>query len=221
MSFVILVKIKNSMNLIDDLNWRYAAKRMTGEKVSEEKLTAILDAVQLTASSYGLQPYQVIVVSNPEVKLKLQAASYGQPQLTESSHVLVFCITRKLKEDDIRTFIELTAAKRGLPVESLKGYQDTIQSTVNSLSIEEQDHWNAKQAYIALGSALIAAAELKVDSCPMEGFIRAQFDTILGLEEKGLHAVVILPIGYRSPEDQLASAVKVRKSKEDLFHFIS
>lgn len=209
------------MSLIDNLNWRYATKRMTGEKVSEEKLTAILDATQLSASSYGLQPYTVLVVSNPEVKIKLQAAAYGQPQLLESSHVLVFCIPRNINAEDVEAFIKLTASKRGIPVEALKGYQDMIQGTVDSLSVEDKHNWSAKQAYIALGTALVAAAEAKVDGCPMEGFSRADFDTILGLEEKGLHAVVILPLGYRSSEDELATAVKVRKEKKELFHFIN
>ena len=209
------------MSLIDNLNWRYATKRMTGEKVSEEKLNAILDATELTASSYGLQPYTVLVVSNPEVKLKLQAAAYGQPQLVESSHVLVFCVPRTITAKDVNSFIALTAAERSMPVESLKGYQDMIQGTVDSLTDSEKQAWSAKQVYIALGTALIAAAGVEVDSCPMEGFSRVDFDTILGLEEKGLHAVVILPIGYRSAEDQLSKAAKVRKAKENLFHFVN
>lgn len=209
------------MNLIDNLNWRYATKRMTGEKVSEEKLNAILEATELSASSYGLQPYTVVVVSNQEVKLKLQAAAYGQPQLAESSHVLVFCVPTTITKNDVSAFIELTAAERNLSVDDLKGYQEMIQGTVDSLSDVEKQAWSSKQLYLALGTALAAAAELKVDSCPMEGFSRADFDTILGLEEKGLHAMVILPLGYRSPEDATANAAKVRKSKENLFQFIN
>ena len=209
------------MNLIDNLNWRYATKRMTGEKVSEEKLNAILEATELSASSYGLQPYTVVVVSNQEVKLKLQAAAYGQPQLAESSHVLVFCVPTTITKNDVSAFIELTAAERNLSVDDLKGYQEMIQGTVDSLSDVEKQAWSSKQLYLALGTALAAAAELKVDSCPMEGFSRADFDTILVLEEKGLHAMVILPLGYRSPEDATANAAKVRKSKENLFQFIN
>ena len=209
------------MNLIDNLNWRYATKRMTGEKVSEEKLNAILDATQLTASSYGLQPYTVLVVSNPEIKLKLQAAAYDQPQLVESSHVLVFCVPRTIIAKDVTAFIELTASERGMPVENLKGYQDVIQGTIDRLTDNEKQVWSSKQVYIALGTALIAAAAVEVDSCPMEGFSRVDFDTILGLEEKGLHSMVILPIGYRSGEDQLSKVAKVRKPKEKLFQFLN
>lgn len=209
------------MSLLDNLNWRYATKRMTGEKVSEEKLNAILTATELSASSYGLQPYTVLVVSNPEVKQKLQAAAYGQPQLVESSHVLVFCVPRTITSKDVENFIDLTAKERSLPVEALQGYQGMIQGTVDSLTDSEKQVWSSKQVYIALGTALVAAAELKVDSCPMEGFSRADFDEILGLEEKGLHAMVILPIGYRSEEDATSKAVKVRKPKENLFQFIN
>lgn len=209
------------MNLIDNLNWRYATKRMTGEKVSDEKLNAILEATELSASSYGLQPYTVVVVSNQDVKLKLQAAAYGQPQLAESSHVLVFCVPTTITKNDVAEFIELTASERGLSVNDLKGYQDMILGTVDSLSDVEKQVWSTKQLYLALGTALAAAAELKVDSCPMEGFSQTDFNKILGLDEKGLHAMVILPLGYRSPEDATANAAKVRKSKENLFQFIN
>ncbi len=208
------------MSLIDSLHWRYAAKKMTGEKVSEENLSAILEATQLSASSYGLQPYTILVVTNPEVKAKLQAAAYGQPQLVQSSHVLIFCVPEKIKEEDVSAYMQAMATKRGMPVEALKGFNDTIVGTIKSLSDADQQIWSAKQAYIALGTALAAAAELKVDACPMEGFDRKQFDEILGLKEKGLLSSVLMPIGFRSPEDQLANAPKVRKEKNILYQFV-
>ncbi len=208
------------MNLINDLNWRYATKAMNGEVVSEEKLNAILDATNLTASSYGLQPYTVMVVSNDEVKKQLQAAAYGQAQVGASSHVLVFCVPAKLTADDAKTFIENVAATRGIPLEALAGYQGMIAGTINGLNEAQQQTWAAKQAYIALGTALIAAAEQKVDACPMEGFDTAKFDEILGLESKGLKSVVIMPIGFRSPEDATANYKKVRKAKADMFYFV-
>jgi nitroreductase / dihydropteridine reductase len=209
------------MNLINDLNWRYATKAMNGEVVSEEKLNAILDATNLTSSSYGLQPYSVMVVSNDEVKKQLQAAAYGQAQVGGSSHVLVFCVPAKLTADDAKTFIENVAATRGIPLEALAGYQGMIAGTINGLNEAQQQTWAAKQAYIALGTALIAAAEQKVDACPMEGFDTAKFDEILGLEAKGLKSVVIMPIGFRSPEDATANYKKVRKAKADMFQFVS
>ena len=209
------------MNLINDLNWRYATKAMNGGTVSEEKLNAILDATNLTASSYGLQPYTIMVVSNEEVKIQLQAAAYGQVQVGSSSHVLVFCVPTKLIPDDAKTFIENIAATRGIPLEALAGYQGMITGTINGMNEVQQQAWSAKQAYIALGTALIAAAEQKVDACPMEGFDAVKFDEILGLEAKGLKSVVILPIGFRSPEDATANYKKVRKATSDMFHFVN
>jgi nitroreductase / dihydropteridine reductase len=209
------------MSLINDLNWRYATKAMNGEVVSEEKLNAILDATNLAPSSYGLQPYTVMVVSNDEVKKQLQAAAYGQVQVGESSHVLVFCVPAKLTADDAKTFIENVAAIRGIPLEALAGYQGMITGTIIGMNEAEQKTWAAKQAYIALGTALIAAAEQKVDACPMEGFDTSKFDEILGLEAKGLKSVVIMPIGFRSTEDATANYKKVRKAKADMFHFVN
>lgn len=208
------------MALIDNLEWRYATKRMTGEKISEEKLHYILDATRLSASSYGLQPYNVVVVSNPEIKKELQAAAYGQPQLVEGSHVLVFCVWDKITSKEVTTFIDNVASKRGMPSNVLDGYKGMIQGTVDSKTQEEQQNWSAKQAYIAAGTALAAAAEQHVDACPMEGFDAGKFDEILGLKEKGLKSVMIIALGVRSSEDQMASLLKVRTDKDKLFHFV-
>jgi nitroreductase / dihydropteridine reductase len=209
------------MNLINDLNWRYATKAMNGEVVSEEKLNAILDATNLTSSSYGLQPYTILVVSNDEIKKQLQVAAYGQAQVGASSHVLVFCVPAKLTADDAKTFITNVASTRNIPQEALAGYEGMIAGTINGLNEAQQQTWAAKQAYIALGTALIAAADQKVDACPMEGFDTAKFDEILGLEAKELKSVVIMPIGFRSAEDATANYKKVRKAKADMFHFVS
>lgn len=208
------------MSLIQDLNWRYATKNMNGEAVSTEKLETILAATNLAATSYGLQPFTVIVVSNEEVKAKLQAAAYGQPQVGSSSAVLVFAVPEKITTADIETFINLVATTRSMPVEALDGYKGMILSTVGALPAEQQQIWSAKQAYIALGTALAAAAEQKVDACPMEGFDAAQFDEILGLTAKGLKSVVIMPVGYRSADDATAQYIKVRKSESELFHHV-
>lgn len=209
------------MSLINNLNWRYATKAMNGEIVSEEKLNAILDAVNLSSSSYGLQPYTILVVSNTDIKMQLQAAAYGQGQVGACSHVLVFCVPAKLTADNAKTFIENVASTREIPMEALAGYQGMIAGTINGLNEAQQQTWSAKQAYIALGTALIAAAEQKVDACPTEGFDTAKFDEILGLEAKGLTSVVILPIGYRSSEDATANYKKVRKAKADMFQFVN
>ena len=208
------------MKLIENLNWRYATKLMSNKKVPAKKLSAITDAIQLSASSFGLQPYTILIVKNPRIKTKLQAAAYGQRQLSESSHVLVFCTPKSLSSENIATFIQSVADTRGIPVAVLKGYQDQIEGTVSKMSESEQQVWFAKQAYIALGTALVAAAEQKVDACPMEGFSRPDFDKILDLDKKGLMSTVILALGYRSEEDKLASAEKVRKDKAVLFQMV-
>ena len=208
------------MSLIQDLNWRYATKNMNGETVSDEKLTAILKATNLAATSYGLQPFTILVVSNKEIKLKLQEAAYGQAQVGSSSAVLVFAVPLKITTADIEGFINLVATTRSMPVEALDGYKGMILGTVGALPAEQQQIWSARQAYIALGTALAAAAEQKVDACPMEGFDAAQFDEILGLTEKGLKSVVIMPVGYRSADDATAKYIKVRKLESELFHFV-
>jgi nitroreductase / dihydropteridine reductase len=209
------------MSLMNNLNWRYATKAMNGETVPEEKLTAILDAINFSSSSFGLQPYTILVVSNNEVKAQLQAAAYGQAQVGASSHVLVFCVPAKLTGDDAKTFIQNVASTRNIPLEALAEYESMIAGTINSLNEEQQQTWAAKQAYIALGTALIAAAEQQVDACPMEGFDRAKFDEILGLEDKGLKSIVIMPVGFRSIEDATANYKKVRKAKADMFQFVN
>ncbi len=208
------------MALLDSLQWRYAAKRMTGEKVSEQDLNTILDATHLSASSAGLQPYTIIVVSNPEVRKELQAAAYGQPQLVECSDLLVFCAWEKITTESITDFINNITTKRGLPAGSLDGYKAMVQGNVDNKTQQQQQEWSARQAYIALGTALAAASDLHIDSCPMEGFNPQKFEEILGSKEKGLKPVVLLALGYRSPEDQLAGALKVRKDKSDMFQFV-
>jgi len=208
------------MSLIENLNWRYATKKMTGETISEDALNNILEATRLSASSYGLQPYNIIVVSNPETKKQLLPAAYGQTQITDSSHLLVFSIWENISDKQVGNYINDIATTRGIPAEALKGFADTILGTVKNLSPEQQQAWASKQAYIALGTALIAAAEQQVDATPMEGFIPEAFDTILGLKEKGLKSVVILALGLRSEKDDLANALKVRRAKDSFYSFI-
>jgi nitroreductase / dihydropteridine reductase len=208
------------MSLIKDLNWRYATKNMTGKPVSEEKLNIILSAANLSASSYGLQPFTIIVVSNEDIKLKLHVAAYGQAQVGSSSHVLVFAVPLKITEANIQALLDNVASTRGVPMDTLNGYKGMMMGTVGALPAEQQQIWATKQAYIALGTALAAAAEQKVDSCPMEGFDAAQFDEILGLAAKGLKSVVIMPIGFRAESDATAHYAKVRKSEKEMFQLV-
>ena len=209
------------MSLINYLNWRYATKRMNGEKIPQEKLNAILEATTLTASSYGLQPYKILVVTNEELKVKMQAAGYNQAQFTESDVVLVFAVQEKLTAADVEAYVAKIIAIRNPPAESLagiEGYKQMMLGTINSLTDEQQQGWSAKQAYIALGTAMIAAAEQKVDGCPMEGFDKNLLDDLLELKEKGLRSSVIMTLGYLdAANDYLANLKKVRREKDELF----
>ena len=208
------------MSVIDSLKWRHAAKRYNGQKVEQDKIDFILEAIQLSASSAGLQPYSVYVVSNPEVKKKLQAASYNQAQIAESSHLLVFASWTKTTQQHIDDYFANIVVTRNAAPESVEAFKNQLTDSINAKSEAEQKLWNAKQTYIALGSALVAAAELEVDATPMEGFVPEQYNEILGLNEKGLTASVIMAIGYRSEEDWLAPLAKVRRDKELLFEFV-
>jgi nitroreductase / dihydropteridine reductase len=206
------------MQIIDALNWRYATKRMNGKKVPQEQVNRILEAIRLSASSMGLQPYTIFVIENDELKKKIQPAAYNQPQITECSHLLVFAAWDNVTEQHAEKYLENIALTRGVTTESLKGYRDMLMGIVNGRSTEEKFQWSARQVYIALGTALAAAALEQVDSTPMEGFKPEEVDSILSLKEKGLRSVAIMPLGYRDTEnDYLAKAKKVRRSTEKLF----
>lgn len=209
------------MDILDALKWRYATKRMTGQKVEQEKLDIILEALQLSASSYGLQPYKVLVVSDEALRKKLLPAAYNQPQVVESSHLLVFTAWTAITDELIEAYLQDVAKKRGVPREALTGYHNALTLLANGFkSPEAQHNWAARQAYIALGTALAAAAELKVDASPMEGFDPQRFNDILGLKEQGLSAVALMAIGYRSKEDTTVALPKVRKDRAVLFEHI-
>lgn len=203
------------MNLLDALNWRYAVKRMNGQKVPQQKIDAILEAARLAPSSMGLQPYHVLVIDNPEIKAKLQPAAYNQPQITEASHLLVFAAWNDVTEAHVETYINDIAATRGVAPASLDGFKASLMGIVTGRTTEQKHEWAARQAYIAFGTAIAAAAMAEVDATPMEGFVPAQVDELLGLTEKGLRSVTILALGYRdSQQDFLATAKKVRRAPE-------
>jgi nitroreductase/dihydropteridine reductase len=206
------------MELIDAMNWRYAAKKMNGQRVSPEKIDTILEAIRLSASSVGLQPYTVLVIDNHELKGKIHEQACPQPQIVEGSHVLVFASWTGLGTTQVDEYIKLIADTRGVTVESLAPFADSIRGNLLSRTVEERDNWAARQAYIALGTAMVAAATEQVDATPMEGFNAAALDELLDLPAKGLHSVALLAVGYRDAEkDFLASAPKVRRARKDLF----
>lgn len=206
------------MELLELLNWRYATKKMNGQTVPAEKVDNILEAIRLSASSAGLQPYKVIVVSNRELLAKIHEQACPQPQVVEGSHLLVFASKTGIEEAFIDAYMNRIATTRNAPVESLRPFSDSIKGGFLSRSAEVNAQWAARQAYIALGVATVAAAVEQVDATPMEGFNNAAMDELLGLKEEGLQSVVIMALGYRDAEkDFLAGAKKVRMSREELF----
>ncbi len=209
------------MNLLEALNWRYATKRMNGTPVPQEKLDRILEAIRLAPSSAGLQPYEVIVVTDPELKKKLQPSANNQPQIVESGALLVFAAWSNLTEKHVDDYMDLIVSERGVPRESLDQFSGMLKS-MTSRPAEDNFNWAARSAYIGLGFGLIAAADEQVDATPMEGFNPAQFDEILGLSEKGLRSVAIMTLGYRdAANDYMVNAKKVRKPYDRMFHFHS
>jgi len=203
------------MELLNALNWRYATKKMNGESVSQELVDQIIEAAYLAPTSSGLQPFQIIDISNKELREKIQPIAYGQSQIVDGSHVLVFASWDKYTAERIDFIYDHMNAERNLPSAGTADYVQTLKDTFLNLPEETQAAHAAKQAYIAFGIALSAAALLKVDATPMEGFINADLDKLLGLEEKGLKSAVILTLGHRSEEgDWLQGLKKVRHPKE-------
>jgi nitroreductase len=205
------------MKLIDALNWRYAVKRMNGEKVPPEKIENILEATRLSASSMGLQPYSILIIEDDELKRKLQPAANNQPQIVESSHLLVFAAWENVTEENVDDYINNIAAVRGVSLTSFAGFRASLMNIVNGRTQEQKYEWAARQAYIAFGTAIAAAAIEEVDATPMEGFNPQAVDETLHLKDKGLRSVTILALGYRDAEkDQMVNAKKVRREKDKL-----
>ena len=204
--------------LLDNLNWRYATKKFDAtKKISSADLNTLKEAVRLAASSYGLQPYKVVIVENPEIREQLKAAAYGQTQITDASQIFIFANDLNAGAESVDAYIKNISETRGVPADALAGFADMMKGTIANLSQDAKNIWTAKQTYIALGTLLAAAAELKIDATPMEGFNAAAFNEILGFDKLGLNASVIATVGYRHDEDDAQHYKKVRKSHEELF----
>jgi len=205
------------MNLLDALKWRYAVKRMNGSKIPDQTLNTILEATRLAPSSFGLTPYNIIVVEDEETRKKLQPHFYNQPQIVESSAVVIFAAHTSITEKDVDAYMQEIAEQRGVPVEALNDFSGYIKGAIAHQSQEQLQAWAAKQTYIALGFGLVAAASEQVDATPMEGFDPAAVDAELGLAAQGLHATVALTLGYRdAANDYLSGAKKVRRTADKL-----
>ena len=203
-------------DLISKLQWRYAAKKLDASRaVPQDKVDRILEAIRLTASSSGLQPYEVIVVTNPELRAKIVPHAWNQAQITDGSHLLVFAAWDNYTAERINTMFDLVNDERGFKNEGWEAYRQKLLATYVQRDAETNYQHAARQAYIGLGTALIAAAEEGVDSTPMEGFDPDKVDEILGLRALGLRSVLLLPLGYRAAEgDWLVNLKKVRRQPE-------
>jgi len=205
-------------NFLNNQNWRYATKKFDAtKKVSTEDLNTLKEAIRLSSSSYGLQPYKVIIVENPEIRAKLQAAAWGQSQIVDASHLFIFANDTNIGDDAIDAFLNTISIERETPLESLAGYGDFMKSKITTLEPAVKNVWTSKQTYLALGNLLNAAAELKIDVTPMEGFVPSEVNEILGLDKLNLNASLIATVGYRHEEDATQFYKKVRKSQKDLF----
>jgi len=205
------------MELIDKLKWRYAAKAMNGEKVAQEKIDNIIEAASLAPTSSGLQPFEIMVVTNQELKEKIRVIGWNQSVITDCSHLLVFAAWDTYTADRINKMFDLTNEIRGFKNEGWENYRQMLLNSYPQKDPEVNFQHAARQAYIAFSQAMAAAAFEEVDSTPIEGFDPEALDEILGLREKGLRSCVILPLGYRDAKnDWLVNLTKVRKSREDL-----
>jgi len=208
--------------LLGQLKWRYATKAFDAtKKIAPETWTALEDALQLTPSSYGLQPWKFIVISDQATKDSLVEASWGQKQVADCSHLVVIAAKTKITEGDVDHFIDVIEEVQGRSKESLEGYKKVIVGDlVEGERSKTIQNWSKNQCYIALGNLLNSCALLGVDACPMEGFKPAEYDQILGLTEKGLTAAVLCTTGYRSADDKYAELPKVRYCKDEVFERI-
>jgi nitroreductase len=205
------------MSLLDSLKWRYAVKKMNGTKIPAEKLDTIIEATRLAPSGFGLTPYSIIVVEDEETRKKLLPAFYNQAQVVEGSAVIVFAAWNTISEKEVAQYMQEIAEERGVAVDTLSDFSGAINGSFKNKTPEQARVWADKQAYLALGFTLIAAAAEEIDATPMEGFKPDAVDEILGLTALGLHSAVAVTLGYRdAANDYLSGAKKVRRASEKL-----
>lgn len=204
-------------NIIDAMKWRYATSKFdTTKKLTDEQLGELLDAAILAPSSFGLQPWKFVVVSNNDVRSKLKGAGYGQAKIAESSHLIVLVVKKNIDGELVDAYMKSVSETRGVPVENLKEYSDMIKGSIAQRTPEQRLEWATRQVYIALGVLVAAAASLGIDAAPMEGFDSKKFDEILNLDTMNLESRVCLAVGFRADDDKNAQNKKVRFSKEEV-----
>ena len=204
-------------NILDALEWRYAVKKFDDKaSLTEQQILEVKKVFNLSASSYGLQPYKMIVVQNPELKEKLVPASFGQQQISQSAAILVFAVRTDFGMDYIDQFFKDMSTKRQIPLENLERYKNFINGSFANKSEDEISSWATKQVYLTMGHMLASLAALQIDACPMEGLDPQAYDKILDLDAKHLKTIIAMPIGVRAPDDASATALKVRKDLSDI-----
>lgn len=209
------------MDIIKKLNWRYACKKFdTTKKVSDSDIQTIAESLRLTASSFGLQLWNFKIVENQDILNKLVEHSWGQKQIAEASHLVVFCRPKHIDESVVDDFVKDIAETRKQDIDSLEGYANMMKGFIKNKDDAARAAWMKNQLYIALGNLLTVAATLDIDSCPMEGIIPSKYDEVLGLAEQNLTTVVACPLGYRSSDDKYAESAKVRYPLEKVVDFI-
>lgn len=204
------------MKLMDALHWRYAVKQFSAKKVPDDKLKELLNYTRLSASSYGLQPYKIIVVDSVAVRERLLPFSYGQNKILNSSHLIIFAAHTQVGDDTVDRYIDKYASINDESLEKLSKFSAFIKSDLNNKTLLQKQQWAHQQAYIALGNFLTCAAIMEIDSCPMTGFDPYGYDNVLGLEKKGLTTSVICPVGYRHKNDDYAKVPKTRFDYDEI-----
>lgn len=213
-----MTHVERIFTMHDHLNWRYATKKFdSSKKISSQELSRLLDVLRLAPSSYGLQPWKFIVVTDEDLRKQLRANAWDQPQVIDASHLIILCSLKEMDEKYVKGFTTQIAQSRGVARESLAGYEQMMLAGVKAKSPEEISSWMKRQVYIALGMLLLECAHMKIDACPMEGFDSKRFDAILGLEKEGIESVVLCPVGYRAADDHYAGLKKARFAKDEVF----
>ena len=214
--------ISTPEQILEQLNWRYATKKFDPTKKIPDSVWKTLEqSLVLSPSSFGLQPWKFFVVNNSEIRHQLVEHSWGQTQVVEASHLVVLAIQKDVDNEDVDRYVKRMSEVREVPLPNLQGYADTVKGFLQNppypLDVNE---WAARQTYIALGFYMTCAAMLGIDTCPMEGFIPAKYDEVLGLDKQGYTAVVVCPAGYRADDDKYATMPKVRYATENVLDYI-
>lgn len=205
-------------NITEILNWRYATKKFSKEKkIDSATFDVLQEALRLSPSSYGLQPWKFIVVKNEDVRVRIREAGYDQPQITEASHLIVFANKKNIDDALVDKYVSFVSKEKNIEISKLEGLSSMIKGSFTGKTSEGLKAWASRQLYLSVGVLLTSCAVLEVDACPMEGFDSVKVDEILGLNNLGLESKVIVAMGYRSDDDKSALSKKVRFPKEDVF----